>query len=399
MRRRVQVLAIALLIPFVLLGPLHLFMPATAKAHGIPAPVQVGISFSPQRAAYLGLDYRVAFKRLEAMHFRLIRLSTYWDQVDREGYDQLDWLMSEARKSHQPVALTVGMKALGWPEFFIPASAAPVGGLHQGQDVATDSAFREAALSFVDATVDRYRDNPVLIAWQVENEPFNRAGPQRLWIDAEFLRDEIASVRALDGHHRPVIVNAFSHFNLVFDQASARQGFDFRQWLGFDADSAERDGLSVLGRGDVLGLDVYTAIGYQFLGSDHLSHADGDWPDRLARVRDLAHKQGKLAWRRARREICRQDGMKRQKGGPTMTTLFEHAGGLEALHRLEEAFYASVLKDPLLQPLFGAARIGGSRTGFSTHSNVFSTALGGGLDLTGRGACHNWPRQDETSWR
>jgi hypothetical protein len=230
------------------------------------------------------------------MHFRLIRLSTYWDQVDREGYDQLDWLMSEARKSHQPVALTVGMKALGWPEFFIPASAAPVGGLHQGQDVATDSAFREAALSFVVATVDRYRDNPVLIAWQVENEPFNRAGPQRLWIDAEFLRDEIASVRALDGRHRPVIVNAFSHFNLVFDQASARQGFDFRQWLGFDADSAERDGLSVLGRGDVLGLDVYTAIGYQFLGSDHVSHADGDWPDRLARVRELAHKQGKLAW-------------------------------------------------------------------------------------------------------
>ena len=296
MRRRVQVLAIALLVPFLLVAPLHLFMPATAKAHGIPAPVQVGISFSPQRAAYLGLDYRVAFKRLEAMHFRVIRLSTYWDQVDREGYDQLDWLMSEARKSHQPVALTVGMKALGWPEFFIPASAVPVGGLHQGQDVATDSAFREAALSFVDATVDRYRDNPVLVAWQVENEPFNRAGPQRLWIDAEFLRDEIASVRALDGHHRPVIVNAFSHFNLVFDQASARQGFDFRQWLGFDADSAERDGLSVLGRGDVLGLDVYTAIGYQFLGSDHMSHADGDWPDRLARVRDLAHKQVKLAW-------------------------------------------------------------------------------------------------------
>ena len=296
MRRRMQVLAIALLVPFLLVAPLHLFMPATAKAHGIPAPVQVGISFSPQRAAYLGLDYRVAFKRLEAMHFRVIRLSTYWDQVDREGYDQLDWLMSEARKSHQPVALTVGMKALGWPEFFIPASAVPVGGLHQGQDVATDSPFREAALSFVDATVDRYRDNPVLIAWQVENEPFNRAGPQRLWIDAEFLRDEIASVRAMDGHHRPVIVNAFSHFNLVFDQASARQGFDFRQWLGFDADSAERDGLSVLGRGDVLGLDVYTAIGYQFLGSDHMSHADGDWPDRLARVRELAHKQGKLAW-------------------------------------------------------------------------------------------------------
>lgn len=36
-----------------------------------------------------------------------------------------------------------------------------------------------------------------------------------------------------------------------------------------------------------------------------------------------------------------------------MPTLFEHAGGLSALHQLEEAFYASVLNDPLLQPLFG----------------------------------------------
>jgi hypothetical protein len=190
----------------------------------------------------------------------------------------------------------VGMKALGWPEFYIPGSVMPVDGLSSGQDVATDPSIREAALAFVDQTVLRYRDNGALIAWQVENEPFNRAGPDRLWIDANFLRDEITSVRALDGHQRPMIVNAFSHFNLVFDQASARQGFDLRQWLGFDADSAERDGLSVLKRGDILGLDVYTAIGYQFLGQDHMSRADGDWPDRLAAARDLARKQGKQAW-------------------------------------------------------------------------------------------------------
>ena len=36
-----------------------------------------------------------------------------------------------------------------------------------------------------------------------------------------------------------------------------------------------------------------------------------------------------------------------------MPTLFEHAGGEEALHRLESSFYAAVLADPLLQPLFG----------------------------------------------
>jgi hypothetical protein len=295
-RRRVQVLAMALLVPFLAVAPLHLLIPSSAKAHGISTPVQVGISFSPRRAAYLGLDYRKAFQRVLDMHFRVIRLSTYWDQVDQAGYGELDWMMAEAKRAHQPVVLTVGMKALGWPEFYLPASVADVSELGPGTDVAADSTLRAATVDYIRETVLRYRDNPALTAWQVENEPFNRAGPQRLWIDAEFLGQEIASVRELDGHHRPLIVNAFSHFNLVFDQASARQGFDLRQWLGFDADSAERDGLSALNRGDVLGLDVYTAIGYQFLGQDHLSRADNDWPDRLARVRELAQKQGKHAW-------------------------------------------------------------------------------------------------------
>lgn len=295
-RRRVQALAVVVLVPLLAVIPLHVFMPATARAHGILGPVQVGTSFSPWRAEYLGLDYKSAFVRLEAMHFRVIRLSAYWDEVDRDGYDQLDWLMSEAEHSHQPVVLTVGMKALGWPEFFIPDSARSGEPISRGQDMATDSGIREGALGFVDETVLRYRDNRALVAWQIENEPFNRAGPDRLWIDATFVRDEIASARELDGHHRPMIVNAFSHFNVVFDNASARQGFDLRQVLGFDADSAEVDGLSVLNRGDILGLDVYTAIGYEFLGQTRMSHPDADWPDRLAKVGDLARRQGKQAW-------------------------------------------------------------------------------------------------------
>ncbi|MEV0067522.1 MULTISPECIES: group II truncated hemoglobin [unclassified Amycolatopsis] len=39
-----------------------------------------------------------------------------------------------------------------------------------------------------------------------------------------------------------------------------------------------------------------------------------------------------------------------------MPSLFEHAGGEAALHRLEQLFYDSVLADPLLQPLFGAGQ-------------------------------------------
>ncbi|HEY6622266.1 MAG TPA: group II truncated hemoglobin [Acidimicrobiales bacterium] len=39
-----------------------------------------------------------------------------------------------------------------------------------------------------------------------------------------------------------------------------------------------------------------------------------------------------------------------------MPSLYEHAGGYEALHHLEDVFYSSVLTDPLLQPLFGAGK-------------------------------------------
>ncbi len=39
-----------------------------------------------------------------------------------------------------------------------------------------------------------------------------------------------------------------------------------------------------------------------------------------------------------------------------MESIFEHAGGLPALHRFVDAFYRSVLADPLLIALFGTGR-------------------------------------------
>jgi hemoglobin len=40
----------------------------------------------------------------------------------------------------------------------------------------------------------------------------------------------------------------------------------------------------------------------------------------------------------------------------SMESLYEHAGGRECLRRFIDAFYSSVLADPVLQPLFGAGR-------------------------------------------
>ena len=62
-----------------------------------------------------------------------------------------------------------------------------------------------------------------------------------------------------------------------------------------------------------------------------------------------------------------------------MPSLFEHAGGEEALHRLEQIFYDSVLADSLLQPLFGAGR-----PDHVDHLTAFTAESFGGPDRFSR---------------
>lgn len=62
-----------------------------------------------------------------------------------------------------------------------------------------------------------------------------------------------------------------------------------------------------------------------------------------------------------------------------MPSLFEFAGGERALHRLEDIFYASVLADPLLVPLFGAGK-----PEHVDHLTAFTAESFGGPDLFSR---------------
>jgi hemoglobin len=55
--------------------------------------------------------------------------------------------------------------------------------------------------------------------------------------------------------------------------------------------------------------------------------------------------------------------------------MYELAGGHEGLHRLEQAFYDSVLRDPLLQPLFGDGQ-----AAHVEHLTMFTAETFGGPD-------------------
>jgi hemoglobin len=58
-----------------------------------------------------------------------------------------------------------------------------------------------------------------------------------------------------------------------------------------------------------------------------------------------------------------------------MQSMFEHAGGQQALHNFVDIFYGSVLADPILKPLFGDGS-----PGHVAHLTAFEAGSFGGPD-------------------
>ena len=205
---------------------------------------------------------------------------------------KFDWLLNESKAAGQPVVLSVGMKGLGWPEFYIPLELQPQ--IADGGDAGQDPLLRSAVVDFVSATVSRYRDNPMLVAWQVENEPLNPAGPHRWFIGKDLLALEVDAVRAIDS--RPTIVRAWATSTCSSTTPRTVPASTSRPCSASSPTPPRRQSLNLLGKGDILGLDIYTEIGYNFLGHDGVSHAGSDWATKAGHWLRVANKQGKQAW-------------------------------------------------------------------------------------------------------
>ena len=244
----------------------------------------LGTSFTRWRAQALGLDYRRAFARICGMGFGVVRLSASWREVHEVGFEHLDWLIAHAEEVGQPIVMTVGMKALGWPEFYLPAGLAP-----------GDATVEEQTVAHVRNVVRRFAGCSTLVAWQIENEPFNRSGPLAQWIPRAQVRREAEAVRALDPS-RPLAVTTFAHFDQALDRSSSRHQSDWKRRLGL-AVPAEREALSVLRRGDILGVDVYRAIAWKDeAGMVRMGRALRDQLDWVKRWKRIAGEQGKRLW-------------------------------------------------------------------------------------------------------
>src|SRR3989344_4219658 len=149
----------------------------------------------------LGLDWRATYRAvLDDLKVRDIRIPAYWPRVEpkRDAYDwsELDYQLQEARARDARVVLAVGRRLPRWPECHIPGWAQKLSWEEQKAEL------RE----YLTAVVTRYKGNPAITYWQVENEPylsafaFARCGG----LVAASLREEHGPVHSVGA--RPVLV-------------------------------------------------------------------------------------------------------------------------------------------------------------------------------------------------
>lgn len=158
-----------------------------------PKQTVYGVTFSDEYARDLGLDWQQAYLAiLDDLKVDHIRLVAYWDEIeatqDNFDYSNLDWQIAEASKRKVQIILAVGRRAPRWPECHDPAwleNLAP-------------TAIQQQQLDFIQRVVNRYKDNPLIAAWQVENEPLFGWFGECPKPSATFLAQEVDSVRLND---------------------------------------------------------------------------------------------------------------------------------------------------------------------------------------------------------
>ncbi|MFM2424184.1 MAG: hypothetical protein RLZZ70_575 [Candidatus Parcubacteria bacterium] len=167
-----------------------------------PETISYGMSFNTPYARELGLDWQETYDAIiDELGVRKFRLAAHWPMVEPTdntwNFTELDYQIKRAEEVGATVIFAVGRRLPRWPECHIP-------------DWVKNQSWEEQKklqLDYMTTVVERYKDSPAIIYWQVENEPFlslfafEHCGP----LDEAFLAEEIALVKSLDST-RPILV-------------------------------------------------------------------------------------------------------------------------------------------------------------------------------------------------
>jgi len=163
---------------------------------------QIGVSFSQVQAERYGSDWQKNFTSLmDELGFRHIRIAAYWDRLEPQpdvyDFSQTDYLVNEASKRGAKLTMVIGQKSLRVPECYYPAWL----------DKTNSEAVHAESLKMLEAVVNRYKNNPTIEKWQLENEfllkSFGDCPAQNL--NSKDYQAEYNLVKSLDSS-RPIVI-------------------------------------------------------------------------------------------------------------------------------------------------------------------------------------------------
>ncbi|MFZ3057701.1 MAG: hypothetical protein WA092_01510 [Minisyncoccales bacterium] len=167
-----------------------------------PKNMTWGVNFSVKQTDFLRLDSKETYVAiLNDLGAKNIKISVYWDLIEKEkgvyDFSELDWQMAKAEKYNANIILAIGMRVPRWPECHLPNWARDLDKEKQQEEIMT----------MLKKIVLRYKTSPALSMWQVENEAFLKFGACP-WADEEFLKKEVAFVKANDPDHKIIVTDS-----------------------------------------------------------------------------------------------------------------------------------------------------------------------------------------------
>ena len=197
-KRCLKIAGISFVVLLFLLGLALLILAQKPK----PTEIKYGMSFNTMYANELGLDWKETYDAiLDDLQVRHLRLATHWPMIeprnDVYNFEEIDYQLERANEVGADVVLAIGRRLPRWPECHVPAWAE---GLSQEEEQAE-------VLEMLKVVVLRYKDNPAIKYWQIENEPYLEVFAKEHCgdFDEEFLKKEITAVRSWDDS-RPILV-------------------------------------------------------------------------------------------------------------------------------------------------------------------------------------------------
>jgi hypothetical protein len=226
---------------FITLSLLILFLIYIFKiAHHYPNDIDLqsepglfGTTFSTKFSEELGLDWKeVYLATLDELGAKQIRIPVYWDEIEKEentfDFSDYDYILEEGSRRHVKFIISIGRRIPRWPECHAPAWI----------NLKSDIGARVATLEMIKEVVNRYKNNPSIEYWQIENEAFLGTFGVCPSFDSGFLDQEVGLVRSLD--NRKIMITASGELGTWSKEAKIGDIFGstlyrtvYNSWFGF----------------------------------------------------------------------------------------------------------------------------------------------------------------------